>query len=167
MKLLLTTCLISTLALLSGCDRHDHGHDHAHGEHGHDHEHGDHGHHHEPPHGGAPVVLGDEAFHLEFVRDEEAGTLSAYVMDGHMENFVRLTNETIAIEVKLGEKSEALVMAAIENTATGETVGDTAHFRARAEWLLTTANFDAVIPAVEIRSQTFTNVAFSFPQGNE
>jgi len=157
----LTFSLIPVFALiLAGCGPHEHKHHHEHDGH----DHGAHEHSHEAPHGGAAVVLGDEAFHLEFVRDAEAGTLSAYVLDGHMENFLRVTNTGITIQIKDGE---ALELAATANTATGETVGDTSQFQARAEWLLTTSNFAAVIPAIDIRGTTFTNVAFTFPEGNE
>lgn len=157
----LTLSLIPVFALaLAGCGPHEHNHDHDHDGH----DHGAHVHSHEAPHGGAPVVLGDEAFHLEFVRDAEAGTLSAYVLDGHMENFVRVTNAAIALRIQDGEP---LALAAIANTATGETVGDTSQFQARAEWLLTTSNFTAIIPAITIRGTTFTNVSFSYPEGNE
>lgn len=157
----LAPILTSLVALvLAGCGRHEHAHHHDHDGH----DHGTHAHSHEAPHGGAPVVLGDEAFHLEFVRDADAGTLSAYVLDGHMENFVRVTNESLTITVN---GADALTLTAQSNTATGETVGDSAHFLARAEWLLTTSNFQAVIPSVAVRGTIFTNVSFSFPEGNE
>jgi hypothetical protein len=150
--------------LLNGCGAHEH--DHAH--HGHD-GHGDHGHRahaheHVAPHGGTAVVLGDETFHLEFVRDAETGTLDAYVLDGHLENFIRVTNTAFSIEVKGGQ---TLVFNAQTNAATGESLGDSSYFLAQADWLRTTSNFQAVIPALQIRGSSFTNVSFSFPEGNE
>src|ERR1022692_4220466 len=48
-----------------------------------------HKHEHHPPHGGTPVVLGDEAYHIELVLDASAGTLQAFVLDGELENFIR------------------------------------------------------------------------------
>jgi hypothetical protein len=56
---------------------------------GHAHDHSAHQHEHKAPHGGTPVVLGNEAYHLEFVLDPATGKLSAYVLDGEMEKFVR------------------------------------------------------------------------------
>lgn len=165
MKHLIAAVLLPGLLALSACKPHDHDHDHHGHDHGHDH--GDHGHHHEPPHGGAPVVLGDEAFHLEFVSDAETGTLTAYVMDGHMENFIRVPNKAITIDVKQGDKTESLSLQPVANNATGETVGDTSQFAASADWLKTATNFDAVIPSIEIREQVYTNVSFNYPKGNE
>ena len=49
-----------------------------------------------PPHGGTPVVLGNEAYHLELVVDAASGTLQVYVLDGEMENFVRVSAPSIA-----------------------------------------------------------------------
>ena len=167
MKALIVSLLPVVALILSGCGPgdHDHDRDHAGHDHGpaHEHKH-EHEHEHEAPHGGAAVVLGDEAFHIEIVRDGEAGTLSAYVLDGHMENFVRVTNASLAITI---DGREALQLGAVANAATGETVGDTSQFAAGAEWLKTTTNFSAVIPMIEIRGQSFTNVAFKFPEGNE
>jgi len=161
-KLLLIPVLATSLSFFGCKDSHDHSH--AGHDHGHDHAHG---HSHEPPHGGAPVVLGDEVFHLEFVRDEEAGKLQAYVMDGHMENFVRIKAESIMVKVE-GELDPAeLELKAVANDATGETVGDTSLFEAQADWLKTTTNFTASIPIIELRDQKFENVAFKFPEGNE
>lgn len=160
--LILSLIPVAALAW-TGCDRHvhhDHGHTHAHGEGGH----AAHAHSHTAPHGGTAVVLGEEAFHLEFVRDAEAGTLGAYLLDGHMENFVRVTNSVITLQVA---GAGPLPLAAQTNSATGETVGDTSFFLGRAEWLVATSNFQAVIPSIGIRGSSFTNVSFSFPEGNE
>lgn len=160
MKILTFALMPAAALLFSGCGPHEHDHHHDHAGH----DHAAHEHHHEAPHGGTAVVLGDEAFHLEFVRDGEAGSLSAYVLDGHMENFVRVTNEVIALQAR--DHGELKLMAAA-NTATGETVGDTSHFSATAGWLKTTTNFAAAITSVTIRGTVFTNVTFAFPEGNE
>ena len=166
-RLLLVFAASVSLSLFGCKDNHDHhGHSHGHG-HDHGHSHGEDGHHHEPPHGGAPVVLGDEAFHLEFVRDEEAGKLQAYVMDGHMEEFVRIKAASFKITVD-GEVDPAeLELKAVANEATGEVVGDTALFEVQADWIKTTTNFSATIPVLELRGKKYENVKFKFPEGNE
>lgn len=123
-------------------------------------------HEHHPPHGGTPVVLGEEIYHLELVRGDD-GRLSLYVLDGEMENFVRIAAPSITLNVTLNGATRSLQFNAVANSATGETVGDTSLFEARADWLTTTANFDAVIPRLEIRGTTFTNVSFNFPRGND
>jgi hypothetical protein len=167
MKHLIASLLIPVLLTLTACrpDDHGHSHDHSADGHGHDHEHG--GHHHETPHGGTAVVLGDEAFHLELLQDTETGTLTAFVMDGHMENFLRVPNKAIQIALSGGTTNAPLNLQPIANNATGETIGDTSQFSASADWLKTSTNFDAVIPSIKIREQTFTNVTFNFPKGNE
>ncbi|MBW8781717.1 MAG: hypothetical protein JF599_07500 [Verrucomicrobia bacterium] len=128
---------------------------------------GAHKHEHHPPHGGTPVVLGDEAYHLELVRDAEAGTLSAYVLDGEMEEFIRAGSPAFEVAAKVGGTEQTLVFKPVANAATGETVTDTALYEASAPWLKTTGGFDAVIKSVAVRGTVFENVAFNFPKGND
>jgi hypothetical protein len=124
-------------------------------------------HRHHPPHGGTPVVLGDEAFHLELVRDPGAGTLRAYVLDGEMEAFVRIRASRLILEVERGGGKASLVLVPVADPATGETVGDTSLFEARAGWLKTTDTFQGVFRDLTIRDQAFKAVAFTFPDGND
>jgi len=124
-------------------------------------------HEHKPPHGGTPVVLGAEVYHLEFVRDAATGQLSAYVFDGELENFIRSSVPAIELVATVDGAPRSLVLAAVANPATGETVGDTSLFATRADWLESTANFDAVLKSITIRGTTFSDVKFNFPQGND
>jgi predicted small lipoprotein YifL len=124
-------------------------------------------HEHNPPHGGTPVVLGAEVYHLELVRDASAGKLTLYVMDGELENFVRVAAPSVEVIATLGGKPTPLVFQAIANAVTGEKIGDTAQFEASADWIKTTAGFDAVLTKIEIRGTTFPAVAFNFPKGND
>jgi len=126
-----------------------------------------HKHVHHPPHGGTPVVLGDEAYHVELVLDAASGTLQAYVLDGEMEDFVRCAAPSIEIDAAAGGAPRVLVLAAVPNPATGETVGDTSLFEARADWLKTTGEFDGVLKSITIRGTTFSGVKFNFPRGND
>jgi hypothetical protein len=137
----------------------DHGHDHGHG-HTHQHEH-------KPPHGGAPVVLGDEAFHLEFVRDAAAGRLTCYVMDAEFEKFVRIPAPGFTVTADVAGVKQPLAFAPVPNPATGETAGDTSEFAAQADWLRTNATFSAELGEISIRGRKFSAVAFKFPEGNE
>ena len=118
-----------------------------------------------PPHGGTPVALGDD-YHIEFVLDAAAGALQAYFLDGEMENFVRISPPSFDLTVKLPSREEVLHFLAIANTATGEKVGSTALFEARANWLKTAKTFDAVLQEINVEGTLFTNVAFNFPKGN-
>jgi hypothetical protein len=126
-----------------------------------------HKHVHHPMHGGTPVVLGDEAYHIELVRDASAGTLQAYVFDGELENFIRSAVPSIEIVASVGGEQRTLVLAAVANPATGETVGDTSMFEAQADWLKTTPDFDGILKSVTIRGTTFAGVKFNFPRGND
>lgn len=124
-------------------------------------------HEHHPLHGGTPVVLGDENYHLELVLDAATGRLQAYVFDGELENFVRASMPSFEIVAMINGEEKTLVLRAVPNPATGETIGDTALFETQAEWLKTTKTFDAVVPTIAIRGTTFSDVDFNFPQGND
>ena len=153
------TCIavpLLALALASGCSkeaRPDPGAPHRHVHH--------------PPHGGTPVVLGDEAYHLELVLDPASGILQAYVLDGEMENFIRCASPSIEIDATVGGSPVALTLEAVANSATGETVGDTSLFQAQAEWLRSTRDFDGAVKTLTIRGTTFAGVKFNFPRGND
>jgi hypothetical protein len=150
----------ATLAVLvaTGCGRKS-----THG----DHDHAGHAHEHVAPHEGTVVVLGDEAFHLEFLRDADAGTLTAYVLDAHLESFIRLPMPGFQVVALPTSNPRALEFKAVASAATGETVGDTSQFVAQADWLKTTAEFDAVLTSLTIRGTTFSAVKFNFPKGND
>ncbi len=124
-------------------------------------------HEHKPPHGGTPVVLGEEVYHLELVRDAAAGKLTLYVMDGELENFVRIAAPSVGIVATISGKSVPLLFQPIANSATGEKTGDTSQFEVTADWLKTTATFDAVLTKIEVRGTAFSAVAFNFPKGND
>jgi hypothetical protein len=124
-------------------------------------------HEHRPPHGGTAVVLGDEAYHVELVRDAAAGKLQAYVFDGELENFVRSPVPALTLEATVNGTVRTLVLPAVASPATGETVGDTSLFEAEADWLKATPNFDATLRSITIRGRTFTGVRFNFPHGND
>jgi hypothetical protein len=124
-------------------------------------------HEHKAPHDGTPVVLGNEAYHLELVRDAATGKLTAYVLDGEMENFIRVKSAAFEITATIGGTPRLLALRAVANPATGETVGDSSCFETQADWLKTTPAFDAVLTALEIRGTPFAAVAFNFPQGND
>jgi hypothetical protein len=118
----------------------------------------------QPPHGGTPVALGD-MYHIEFVLDAASGTLSAYLLDGEMEAFVRSDMPSFEVQAKVGGAEQLLVFKPVANPATGETVGDTALFSAQAGWLKTAKSFDAVIKSVTLDGTKFTNVGFNFSKG--
>jgi hypothetical protein len=113
------------------------------------------------------VVLGDEAYHLEFVSDAANGKLQAFVLDGEMENFVRSAAASFEVTATINNEKRSLVFQAVADPATGEKVGDTALFEAQADWLKTTPKFDAVLTSLTIRGSAFVAVPFNFPLGND
>lgn len=124
------------------------------------------GHHHEPPHGGTVVVLGNEEYHLELVHHADEGRLQVFILDGHMDNFVRLKIPSFDLVVREGGNQRNLTLEAVTIKATGEKVGDTALFEARADWLKGLTHFEAELPQLSIRGREYRAVTFPFPQGN-
>lgn len=148
MKLLLSLVLV-VAGLAGGCTKHDHEKPAAGG------------HAHRAPHGGTLVEVGEHAYNLEFVREPETGKLSAYVLDGHAENFIRIKAASFEVVANVGGEKRPLTFKAVANAATGETIGDTSQFDADGAWLKTTPAFDGVVVALDIRGTKFANVAFS------
>ena len=124
-------------------------------------------HEHHPPHGGTPVVLGEEAAHVELVLDAPAGRLQAYVLDGELENFLRIAEPSLTIVATVDGAERTLTLSPVANPATGETAGDTSLYEARADWLRTTPHFTARLVAITVRGTAYRDVAFAFPEGND
>jgi len=123
------------------------------------------GHAHTAPHGGTLVELGQHAYALELVRDAATGKLSAFILDGHAENFIRLKAPSFTLVATVGGEKRPLTFQPVANPATGETVGDTSQYDAQADWLKTTAAFEGTIHALEIRGSKFEHIAIRFPGG--
>ena len=154
-KLISWMILASLVALgQAGCGDHEHGHSEA-------------GlHHHDPPHGGAGVTLGDEEAHIEFLVDAEAGTVTAWFFTPHMERYLRIKAESFEVLAKRADGEAKLTFTGVANAGTGETVGDTSQFVARADWLAGIEAFDALLPEVSIQGRVYRSVAFNYPKGN-
>ena len=122
------------------------------------------GHVHRAPHGGTLVEVGDHAYNLEFLSERGDGKLTAYVLDGHAENFVRIAAPSFDIVAFVEGERRPLTFRAVANQATGETVGDTSQFEAQADWLKKLAEFPGTLPTLEIRGSKFENVALYIRQ---
>src|SRR5687768_17743467 len=151
MKTLHVLLIAGLIAAVSGCTK-----KRADGE-------GHAGHEHRAPHGGTLVELGDHAYTVELVRDDAAGRLTAYVLDGHAENFVRLKAPTIELIAMPGGTLTRVSLQAVANPATGETVGDTSQFAAQAEWLKTAADFSGIF-SLEVRGTKFDQIEYTLPK---
>lgn len=156
MRILLSVTIAVILATFTGCGEHR---DKASSS-------GPHLHVDVPPHGGTLTALEDE-YQIEWILDAPAGKLQAYILDGEVENFVRIAPPTFDLHVKLPNRQEVLHFKAIPNRATGEAVGSTSLFEAQAAWLKTNKTFDAVLPEINVEGTVYTNVAFNFPKGND
>ncbi len=124
-------------------------------------------HEHVTPHGGTAVELGKEEFHLELVLDAAGGRLTGYVLDGELEQFIRIPAPTLRLNVRLNGVDQPLDLVAVANSATGEKAGDTSQFEAVADWLKSTPRFDARLVEITVRGKTYRDLSFNFPKGNE
>ncbi|MCC7375711.1 MAG: hypothetical protein IT581_13725 [Verrucomicrobiales bacterium] len=141
--------------LLAGCGDHDHAHNQSPSAKG--------GHHHDSAHGGVAVELGEHQFHLDFLHDAAAGTLTAWVMDAHVENFVRVSLPAFEVRIVAGARTNTISMEAVANASTGETVGSTSMFRARADFLKGLEKFSGQVGPLELRGTHLPAAAFDYP----
>lgn len=123
----------------------------------------DHEHVHEALFGGVVVPLGNDEFHLEFVLGSTSGVLQAYVLDEHLENFVRIDLASFAANARVDASEYALEFVAVADSASGETVGDSALFEARADWLVNRPGVELTVPTISIKGRTYTAVTASVP----
>lgn len=121
---------------------------------------------HTAPHGGTLVEIGEHTYNIEFVREAATGKLSAYILDGHAENFIRISAKSFDVIANLPGGEQTVTLHAQADSATGEKVGDTSLFVGQADWLKTTTTFDGSISRLNIRGTSVLNVAFNFPKGN-
>jgi hypothetical protein len=156
----LMTVLLLTVAVGCRDSSSSHGHSHE-GENAHSHDD------HAPPHGGTPVVVADDRFHLEFVHDATAGKLQAYVLDGHLEGYVQVPETSFAMIAKAGGKEEQLTFQRATEPASGKVPEKSSLFEAQAEWLKLTKQFEGSIPTITLNGAIFTNISFSFPKGSK
>ena len=149
---------LASLALLNGCnDPHPHG-DQATG-HGHED--------HAPPHGGTPVVVAEDKFHLELVLDASAARMQAFVLDGHLENYVALTETNFLLLAKTGGREEQLTFHRAADPASGKVPEKSSVFEANAGWLKGVREFEGSFPSITLNGTTFSNISFSFPKGSK
>lgn len=160
-KLIIAICGL-VLCFAVGCRDSSSSHGHSHeGENAHSHDD------HAPPHGGTPVVVADDKFHLELVLDATAGKMQAYVLDGHLERYVQVPETSFAMVAKVGGKDEQLTFQRATESASGKVPEKSSLFEAQAEWLKSTKAFEGSIPTITLNGTTFTNISFSFPKGSK
>jgi hypothetical protein len=156
MKMLALLLVGISAWFLAGCGDSHSSHDHS--SHGGGAEHS-----HTAPHGGTLVELGQHAFNVEFVRDLEAGKLIAYILDAHAEFYLRLPIPSFEVTLMKQGQPETLKLAAVENSKTGEKVGDTSQFEAQADWLKVASPLAGEIKELDLRGSKFSGVKFQLP----
>ena len=134
-------------------------------EHQHDESCGSHGglHVHEPLLGGQLMALGEHGsgYNLELLIDEN-NHFSVYILDAHAENFVRIEQESLQMNLS-DENTTTLILHAVADSATGETVGNTSHFKTKG----TVEKFlplNGIIEMLEIGSKQYSEIEFAFPK---
>ncbi|MBL9138825.1 MAG: hypothetical protein JNK85_23355 [Verrucomicrobiales bacterium] len=148
--------MVAALSLfVAGCGEHDHDHDHgtAAGS----------GHHHGSAHGGVAVELGEHQFHLDFLHDATNGALTAWVMDAHVENFIRVSLRSLDVQIVTEGRTNAITLEAVANPATGESVGDTSMFRGTSDSLKGLTKFSGHVGPLEIRGVRLPAASFQYP----
>ena len=153
-----TLAAATVICVLTACSKKSEHKDYSNVPTGHDHS-ARASHAHTAPHGGTLVEIGEHAYNLELLRDATTGKLTAWVLDGHAENFVCIRTQTLELVAMPGGKFTPLTLQAVANPSTGETVGDTSQFEVQADWLKTTANFSGIF-TVEIKGTKFEKVEF-------
>lgn len=118
---------------LTGCDggtpKTD---DHDVSEQGHDHD--EHGHPSEGPHHGSLIELGNEEYHAELVHDDEAGTVTIYLLDAAAKEPVAIDATEMTLNVKHDGEGAQFKLAAAE-AAEGKASKFTSNENALAEAL--------------------------------
>ncbi len=125
---------------------------------------GDHGaHNHPAPHGGQLVELGEHGsgFNLELVLHEQ-GFLQIYVFDAHVQDFVRISANSIDIEITDQNGSEKIITCEpVEDPITGETIGNTSLFTS-TERINKFLPLKGVINKIDIMQFPYENVEINF-----
>ena len=119
------------------------------------------GHSHPAPHGGALVMLGQHAAQIELVPENGGKTWALYVLDGGAQRFARVEQATVSATLD----GRSATFHAVENAATGESIGNTSKFALKADWLDPDGRFPVKIDEIVILSQSFSEIEFGFPEG--
>ena len=117
---------------------------------------------HEPLLGGQLMAMGEHGsgYNLELLIDAN-NHFSVYILDAHAENFVRIEQESLQVDLSDGNTT-SLILHAVADSATGETVGNTSHFKTKG----TVEKFlplNGIIEMIEIGSKQYSAIEFFFP----
>jgi hypothetical protein len=119
-------------------------------------------HQHHAPHGGMLVELGEQFAHVELVLDPQAGSLTAYILDGEAEESVRLKQPslTLALETPGSGAAQLVELPARANILTGETVGDSSEFSVTMPSLIGRRSIKGHVVVILVKGGEFRDVRF-------
>lgn len=121
------------------------------------------GHHvHQPLLGGELIPLGEhgEGYNLEILTTSDQH-LSVYILDAHAENFVRLKQPKIELLITEQNVSQSIFLDAIADAATGETIGNTSHFRSSTP-INPNRSTDGILQSIKIGAKEYNQTKISF-----
>ena len=131
---------------------------------GEEHHEGSHAAHaHVAPHGGQLVELGEHGsgFNLELVLHED-GFLQIYVLDAHVDNFVRISAGSIDIKITDSNGTEKTISCEpVADPITGETIGSTSLFTSN-ERIRDLIPFKGIIQNIEVMEFSYENIEVNF-----
>jgi hypothetical protein len=118
------------------------------------------GHVHQAMRGGILMELGPHGsgHNLELLLNNK-GEFEVFILDAHAENYVRIEQTTI--ELNLADNNRTLILEAIPDPATGETVGNSSLFRS-SQSVENLLPIKAEMVNVKIGSSNYLNTPLSF-----
>ena len=133
-------------------------------------DHGDEGEHgHDAVNAGAVMVeLGDHFAQLEVDVDGDAGALTLWFLD-HGES-IRLAQESLDVEVTVGDETFVVACAAQASGLTGETVGDSSEFTGTDTRLQGADDVRGMLKSADVKGATIEGAEFHWvdeEQGTE
>lgn len=117
-------------------------------------EYGHHAHH--PVYGGVLVELGEHEAHVEVVHDAGEGSLTAYIWDGHVEEPIFISMDSI--EVSLGAGGQ-VTLRPVTDPKTGDRPGRASKFTGNADALRGLEGFRGTIRKLVVAGGTYEAVA--------
>lgn len=122
---------------------------------------------HKPLMGGELIPVGEHGrgYNLEVVTDE-SNRLSLYILDAHADGFVRISQPILEVLIKENNQSMVLKLDAVADSATGETVGDTSHFRTSRS-IQVTRPFEGNIKSLLIGSREYNQTKIIYSGTNK
>ena len=118
------------------------------------------GHVHQAMRGGILMELGPHGsgHNLELLQNNK-GEFEIFVLDAHADNYVRIKQSTI--ELNLADNNSTLTLNAVADPATGEKVGDSSLFRS-SQSVQNLLPMKAEIVDLKIGSSNYSNTPLSF-----